>query len=57
MANMTPKELARWQQQQAQNQRDRQDLIMRMGSKGAAPRTPAAGNVRSGSLVPKTRGR
>lgn len=51
MAKMTAKELERWQEQQAQAEREKRDLIARMGSKAAAPRTPAGGNLRRGSLT------
>ncbi len=44
-------ELKRYQAQQAQAERDRQEAMRATGPKGAAPRTPASGNLRRGSLT------
>ena len=52
---MTEAEHKHWQQLADQNARERQGAIRNPGSKGAAPRTPAAGNLRPGSLKTRVR--
>lgn len=52
---MTEAERKHWQQLADQGARERQEAMRNPGSKGAAPRTPAAGNLRTGSLTTKTR--
>lgn len=55
MAAMTEAERKRWQQLADQAARERLEAIRDGGSKPVAPRTPAGGNLRRGSLTTLSR--
>jgi len=54
MAMMTQAERLAWQKQ-AEQSRKAKEAMRATGSKPVAPRTPAGGNLRTGSLTTKTR--